>query len=357
MITNILSLSQKLISIPSISQDKNALGEVLQIALSYLSEYTIEHFEEDGVKSALVYNTPKRPKKFKILLNAHLDVVPGNKSQYTPRVVNNKLYGIGALDMKSNAATLIVVFKELAKSLDYPLAIQLVTDEELGGFNGTKHQVKQGVKADFVIAGETTNFDIVNKAKGILWLKIISRGKTAHGAYPWRGENAIWKMNKFLTLLAEKFPNPKDEKWVTTINLANIHTNNQSFNKIPDRCEVLLDIRYIPEDTEKILDAIRKLLPEDFTLEVLVKEPAMYVYEKNSYIQELKKASEKIVHKKIILRGANGSSDARHFTKIGINGIEFGAIGGGIGSDSEYIDIPSLEHYKEILKEFLLSLS
>lgn len=52
-----------------------------------------------------------------------------------------------------------------------------------------------------------------------------------------------------------------------------------------------------------------------------------------------------------------GSSDARHFTKVGCAGVEFGPIGGGIGTDKEWIDIPSLEKYYKILREFLLHLN
>jgi di/tripeptidase len=41
---------------------------------------------------------------------------------------------------------------------------------------------------------------------------------------------------------------------------------------------------------------------------------------------------------------------------VNCEGVEFGAIGGGAGSDDEWIDIPSLEKYHNILKTFLLSI-
>ena len=50
---------------------------------------------------------------------------------------------------------------------------------------------------------------IANEAKGVLWLKVSCKGKTAHGAYPWRGENAIAKMHRFLGDLCKEFPVPK----------------------------------------------------------------------------------------------------------------------------------------------------
>jgi succinyl-diaminopimelate desuccinylase len=356
MSNNILSLAKKFVAIKSIPQNPKELEKILEVALGNLKGYTIEKFEHQGAKSALIYNSPKRPKKFKIILNGHLDVIPGKEHQYIPQVKGNRLYGVGSMDMKSNVACLITAFKEVAEKVSYPLGLQLVTDEQIGGFNGTKHQVDKGVRADFVIAGEPTNFDIVNKAKGILWLKISAKGKSAHGAYPWKGENAIWKMNDFLNALKKKYPDPTQEKWVTTVNLSKISSSNETFNKIPDDCSVSLDIRYIPEESENILKNIQKLLPKDFKLEVITQEPALATNSSNEYLKLLQKAGKQIINKKIILRGAQGSSDARHFTRVDCPGIEFGPIGEGSGSDNEWVDIPSLEKYYQILKSFLLSL-
>ncbi len=345
----LLKIAQQFIS------EKNP-DAVLELALSNLGDFTVERFEKDGIKSALLYVTPRRPEKFKILLNTHLDIIPAKPEQFIPKIINNKLYGAGAMDMKANAVCLIMAFKEVAGKVSYPLGLQLVTDEEVGGFNGTKYQIEEGVRANFVIAGEPTNFDIVNQAKGILKLKIFARGTTAHGAYPWKGDNAIWKMNEFLNVLKEKFPNPKQEAWITTINLAKIETTNEAFNKIPDDCLISLDIRYIPEDSDTIVKNIQAILPDGFMMEIVVKESALLTDAENEYVKKLQEVGGKIANKKIILRGANGSSDARHFTAVNCPGIEFGPIGQGIGSDEEWVNIPSLETYYKILCDFLLSL-
>ncbi|MCX6819954.1 MAG: M20/M25/M40 family metallo-hydrolase [Candidatus Adlerbacteria bacterium] len=352
---DILNLAQEFVSIPSNPDNTEALATILNLALSKLSNFTIERFERNGATSALVYVGPVRPKKFKVLLNGHLDIIPGKPEQYTPVVKGKRLYGVGVMDMKANLASMLYAFAETAHKVSYPLGLQLVTDEELGGFDGTKYQVEQGVRADFVLTSEPTNFDIVYKARGIIWLKISSRGKTAHGAYPWRGENAIWTMHEFLAALKKQYPIPTKEKWVTTVNVAKIETNNQSLNKIPDDCTVSLDIRYIPEDTN-VLQKIKKLLPKGFSMEVLTDEPALDTDSNNSYIQALQGVSSKILKKKITKRGAFGSSDARHFGRYKCPGIEFGPIGEGIGSDNEWVDIPSLEKFNTILTTFLLEL-
>src|SRR5258708_5099020 len=182
MNNTILSLTKQLIRIPSTADNPAALDDILSLALSHLSDWSIERFEHQGVKSALIYKANTRPSQFKVILNGHLDIVPGLKQRYNPTVIGNKLLGVGALDMKASVACLITVFREVVDLVPYPLGLQLVTDEEIGGFHGTKYQIEQGVKADFVIAAEPTNFNIVHQAKGILQMKITAHGKTAHGA-------------------------------------------------------------------------------------------------------------------------------------------------------------------------------
>lgn len=355
MLEKILPLTKQLVALKSIDGNPEALEEILDLTLSHLSEFTIERFERNGIESALVYNTSARPERFKVLLNTHLDIIPGKEEQYTPRVVGDKMYGAGVMDMKANLAAALFAFKDVAKTVEYPVALQFVTDEELGGFDGTKLQVEEGVRADFVLATEPTNFDIVHKAKGVLWLKITTPGVTAHGAYPWRGENAIWKMQAFLEALKLQRPIPTEEVWETTVNLSTIYATNKAYNKIPDECVVGLDIRFVPEDKDTILKSITDLLPQDATVEILAQEPALSTERNNPFIQSLEKISAPIIGRDVVLRAAQGSSDARHFQPFGCPGIEFGPIGGGIGSDDEWVDIPSLEKYYEIIKKFLTS--
>ena len=353
----IVALSKKLISIKSDPENTKELQKALDLVLDQLSDFTIERFERNGVVSALIHNQKKKKvRKFTVLLNGHLDVIPGKEHQYSPVIKGKKLYGVGSMDMKSNVACLVMAFKEAAANVDYPLGLQIVTDEEIGGFDGTKLQVDKGVRADFVIAGETTNFDIVNQAKGVLWAKVSCKGVTGHGAYPWKGENALWAMHEFLKKLEKKFPVPRTQKWASTVNVSKIETTNQTFNKIPDDCTTWLDIRFIPKDEKKIVERITALLPKGFTLEIIAKEPALFVDPSNEYVRKIQAATKKVTRKKSKLYGAQGTSDARHFTKVGCNGIEFGPIGGGIATDKEWVDIPSLETYQKILVEFLYSL-
>lgn len=353
----ILDLSKKLILIKSDPENKKELDETLDLVIKELDWFTIEHFEKNGSRSILAYNRENRPESFKIILNGHLDVIPWKDYQYFPEIRDWKLYWVWAMDMKSNVSCMINVFKNVARKLNYPIWLQIVTDEEIWGFNWTKYQIEQWVKWDFIIAWETTNFDIVNQAKWGCWLKITSKWITAHWAYPWKWENAIIKMNNFLDLLFEKYPIPSKQEWITTINLAKIETSNQTFNKIPDNCTSWLDIRFIPEKLNSILDELKNIIPNDFELEVIANEPSLFVEENNVYLQKLKKITEKVNKKTANFYWAQWSSDARHYTRIWWKWIEFWPIWWWIGTDEEWVDIKSLETFYIILEKFLMDLN
>jgi len=356
MRNKILQLTKSLISMKTDSGNKDALKKALVLLLDKVNEYTIEEFISNGVVSVLIHNRKRGTRDFKIILNGHIDILPGKDIQYIPKVVGNKFYGAGAMDMKASIACLLLTFKKVAKNVDYPIALQIVTDEQPGGFNGTKYQIDKGVRGDFIIAGEPTNLNVVNKAKGVLWLKISTKGKTAHSAYPWEGKNAIWDMMSFLSTLRREYPIPNSQQWVSTINLSKISTENMTFNKIPDNCESWVDIRFTP-DNENILKSIKSMLPKGFNIEVVENEPPMNVSKDNDYIKRLQKIGKAVLDKEIKLYEAQGTSDARFYNQVDCSGIEFGPIGGGIGSDKEWVNITSLENYCVILNEFLLSFS
>jgi succinyl-diaminopimelate desuccinylase len=353
MPTSIQTLTEKLISFRSNPGDSADQSKILEFALSQLPDFTIEYFEHNGAKSALVYASQRRPKKFEIILNAHLDVIPGKDHQLVPKIKGTRLYGVGAMDMKAGAACMITIFREVAGALPYPLALQLTTDEEIGGFNGTKYQLEQGVSANFVIAGEPTNLEIVPQAKGILHVKITAKGESAHGAYPWRGNNAILQITRLVDKLEKEFPVPKQDTWATTVNVANIKTTNRSFNKVPDNCTLWLDIRFVPEDAQRITERLRQLLPQGCDIDIIAHEPSMNTSSHDMFVTELSSEAGRILGRPPKLRGANGTSDARHYQAMGCPGVEFGPIGDGIGSDEEWVDLTSLPQYVEILKSFL----
>ena len=168
----------------------------------------MERFESAGTPSALVYRGAARP-AFGVILNAHLDVVAAPAAQFRPYREGDRLYARGAQDMKVAALAQALAFRELAGRVPYPLGLMLVTDEETGDPRGTLHQLNAGVTARFAVIGEASGLGIATECKGIAGVRLTAEGRSAHGAYPWRGDNALLKLNRAIDAILAAYPVPE----------------------------------------------------------------------------------------------------------------------------------------------------
>lgn len=352
----IVSLAKQLIAIPSVKGNEREIKSVLDLVKKELRGFSLKEFERGGVQSLLFFNTPTLPKKFTVLFNVHLDVVPATEEQFHPFEKDGRLYGRGAVDMKAGAASMITLFKQLAHTLSYPLGLQIVTDEEVGGHNGTKYQIEQGVKADFVISPEVTDLMVSSEAKGIVWVRAKATGETGHASYLWKGKNALWKLKHFLDRLERVFPEPTKEDWITTVNLASIETTNKTLNKIPEDASALFDIRYIPKEKNEIVETVKNLAKDLVELEFLAIEPPQFTDQENTYAKKLIEIITEFTGSTPTRIKKHGGSDLRHFDAIGVQGILFGLKGDNLHADNESVAIDSINTHYQVLKKFLLSL-
>src|SRR5581483_5588590 len=250
--TKFIKVVKDLISIESDAQHPAMLVSAITLVERLIKQYdgiSIERFEKNGKRSLLAYYGTTRPDTFKLLLNGHVDVVPGKPTQFKPVVGDGTLFGRGAADMKVAAAAMVDVFCRVGKEVSYPLGIQIVTDEEVGGHNGTLHQIEQGVRSKFVLIGEDTpEQSICTDMCGLCWVEVSFHGRRAHSGYAWLGENAILRAHDFIGKLLKIYPPLKKDTWQTTINVSGIHSPNTIYNQVPDSAIVQLDCRYTPND-------------------------------------------------------------------------------------------------------------
>lgn len=136
-----------------------------------------------------------------IILNGHVDVVPaGDLAQWTEdpfsgKVVDGKLYGRGATDMKGgNLSSLLAIqtLQALGVQLKGDVIFQSVVEEESGGA-GTLATILRGYKADAALIPEPTNMKIFPKQQGSMWFRLNVKGRSAHGGTRYEGVSAIEK--------------------------------------------------------------------------------------------------------------------------------------------------------------------
>jgi succinyl-diaminopimelate desuccinylase len=354
-----LATACELLAVRSTADRPGDLHKALDFVVDFVGPgFTVERFESGGKPSALIYRGAHRP-HFRIILNAHLDVVPAPAAQFRPRLEGDRLYARGAQDMKTSALIEAQVFAELASALPYPLGLQLVTDEEVGGRHGTLHQIQQGVTGEFVIIGEHSGLQIVTDSKGMITATLRAVGRSGHAAYPWRGDNALIKLQASLASLLAAYPPAAEEAWRTTVNLAKIQTSNRARNQIPARAEAWLDIRYPPDDTNlngktipEITAYLASFCEPGVTPVIEHADPPHHADQHRLEIRRLRRAAAGQGYRAGFLR-KHGAADGRFYYQHGTDAIIFGIGGDGLHGPDEYADTTTITPYYQALKEFL----
>jgi succinyl-diaminopimelate desuccinylase len=290
-----------------------------------------------------------------LVLHGHLDVVPGRPEQFVPRIDGDRLYGRGAYDMKGGLAAMMCAVRDLAEQNRVRVHFLCVCDEESDTptQRGSDYLVEKGYTGDFAITGEPTDLHIGVQAKGVLAIRIEVRGKAAHGSTPWLGDNAVLKAVEvfrqieklpFADASTELFPQP-------SISLGRI-IGGDALNKVPDRCVIDVDIRYLPgQDPKRILEQIEAIPDTDVSI-IFHRDPAV-VSRHNPYVHMLADAVMEGSSVDRISVGRDGASDAISFLEAGVPAVEFGPSGGGHHGPGEWVSIASLESYRTSLVNFV----
>ncbi|MGX6600532.1 M20 family metallopeptidase [Micromonosporaceae bacterium Da 78-11] len=346
----------ELIGIRSTADRPDELERALTLVLEEVGPgFAVRRFSSGGKPSALVHR-PGVTGSFRVILNAHLDVVPGEPEQFRARVDGDRLYGRGAHDMKIAALVLAAVFRELAATLPYPLALQLVTDEEVGGADGTAHQLTEGVRGEFVLIGEQSGLRVVTESKGLAQVRLMATGRAAHAAYPWLGDNALLTLTAAVDRIMRRHPVPAAEQWTTTVNLARIETPNEAVNQVPAAATAWLDVRFPPGEFE---DGIAVHLAELAGAGVTVQVDSLGAPHRadpaSTEVTLLRQAARAAGGPGTLLR-KHGAADSRHYYARGVDAVIFGPGGDGQHGPAEYVDLRTLQPYHDALTGFLLAL-
>ncbi|MHC1591078.1 MAG: M20 family metallopeptidase, partial [Candidatus Helarchaeales archaeon] len=146
-----------------------------------------------------------------LMIVCHLDVVPvedpttWKNDPFECTLENGIFYGRGTNDNKGQLASVLIAAKTVLKHVTPKRKLVLVfaADEERGSNYGMKYLLESKlVHADHCIVAEATECTAIQIAeKGILWLKLKSRGKQAHGSHPEQGINAIQNLSLVLAEL------------------------------------------------------------------------------------------------------------------------------------------------------------
>ncbi len=193
-----------------------------------------------------------------LVLSGHTDTVPFDESLWNTNPLgmtekDNRLYGLGATDMKGFFA---VVHEAVQDFLDadfrQPLIILATADEE-SSMSGARTLANLGKpKARAAVIGEPTSLRPIHMHKGIMMESIHVQGQSGHSSNPTLGKNALEAMHdvigalmRFRQELQLEYQNPHFIIDVPTINLGVIHGGDNP-NRICGHCDLEFDVRLLP---------------------------------------------------------------------------------------------------------------
>jgi acetylornithine deacetylase/succinyl-diaminopimelate desuccinylase len=214
--------------------------------------------------------------------NGHLDVVPAgtldtwSHDPWAGEIdADGALVGRGAADMKGAIAGAISAASALRRAaipLTGTLVFHLAADEELAGLHGTKVLWERGLLTqDAAIVGEPSELHVGLAERGGAWFTATAYGRAAHGSQPHRGVNAITSMARFLLRLPDVLPDLEHPLVGRPTVNASLISGGSAPNVVPDRCEVDIDRRIVPGETDpdevrapflEVIDALREEHPE-----------------------------------------------------------------------------------------------
>ena len=292
-----------------------------------------------------------------LVFHGHYDVVPARPEQFTPRIHGDRLEGRGAYDMKGGLAAMMCALYDLRDQERVRVRFVCVPDEESEEIDQRTSDllVKAGYVGDFAITGEPTNLHVGVQAKGVLALRILVYGTSAHGSTPWLGDNAVLKaIDVFRRIESMPFTLESSELFDRpSVNLGRI-IGGDAPNKVPEECAMDVDIRYLPEQDPGELLAQIRAIPDVHVARSFIWPPAR-VSPTNPYVLALCSAASRLTDGESMSVGRDGASDAVAFLKAGVPAVEFGPSGGGHHGPDEWVSIDSLATYRRALVDFARS--
>lgn len=286
-----------------------------------------------------------------LVFNAHVDTVGiGERTMWRtdPFQAMEKdglIYGLGAGNCKGSMAVQIWLAEEIARRggpKKGKATFTFVGDEENLGPDGMLYLRNSGkVKPDMLVLGAQTENQLITAERGVMWVRIEAKGKTAHAGNPAAGDNAILRLTRLLHALEREFGPRlavrKDGAMQSTWNLGQIHGGHNT-NVVPGIAWAEIDRRLLPhekvdqafEEMEEIVSRVGE--PEgSFQFSLLRGTNGFRSREDGALVSAFAEEVLKRLKQPVRFLNATGVSDGRYFADDHIPILNFGPGSGAQG--------------------------
>lgn len=349
--TSLLDRTSELMAIRSESFDESDLVEHLESLLR-----AAPHLEVTRVGDNLVART-QLGRPVRVLFAGHSDTVPANDNE-VPRRVGDRLYGLGAADMKGGLAVMLeAVLGVTDPAVDVSFVVY-AREEVAAVHSGLEELFVERpdlLAADVAILGEPTDGQIEAGCQGTLRLRVELRGERAHTARAWKGRNAIHRLGPLLTAISNaevRRPLIDGCQFHEALQVVRIE-GGIAGNVVPDRAEIHLGHRFAPDrDADTAGDWVRSViaphLDEDDVVEVIDVSPAAPPAVTHPCVAAL------IERHGLAVRAKLGWTDVARFTQHGVAAVNLGPGDSSLAHTAgEYVESSSLVRASTALEDLL----
>ena len=369
-----LELLKKLIKIESISPNDNGCFDVIKQQFDGL-DFSFEETNYKNISNLIITNGDSKNKTFCFL--GHTDVVPpGPESEwsvppFSGEIIDNKIYGRGAADMKGGVACFISALKEFLseyKDPSFNIMVLLNSNEEGKLENGKvdrviNEMIDKDKFIDFCLIGEPSSSKRVGDVirigrRGSLSGNLKVYGIQGHVAYPKQALNPILGMGKTLEELKNMEWDHGNENFEpTSFQISNIKSGTGAENVVPGVLEMTFNFRFSPESSPNGLKEMFEVLlkKSDLKYDVSWTLSALpFLTSKTKFIDIVKSSIKEINNIDTKIDNGGGTSDGRWVAPMGSEIVELGPLNKTIHQIDEHVDIEDLSTLKEIYKKILI---
>jgi len=369
-----LELLKKLIKIESISPNDNGCFDVIKQQFDGL-DFSFEETNYKNISNLIITNGDSKNKTFCFL--GHTDVVPpGPESEwsvppFSGEIIDNKIYGRGAADMKGGLACFISALKEFLsenKDPSFNIMVLLNSNEEGKLENGKvdrviNEMIDKDKFIDFCLIGEPSSSKKVGDVirigrRGSLSGNLKVYGIQGHVAYPKQALNPILGIGKTLEELKNMEWDHGNENFEpTSFQVSNIKSGTGAENVVPGVLEMTFNFRFSPESSpdglKEMFEALLK--KSDLKYDVSWTLSALpFLTSKTEFIDIVKSSIKEINNIDTKIDNGGGTSDGRWVAPMGSEIVELGPLNKTIHQIDEHVDIEDLSTLKEIYKKILI---
>jgi succinyl-diaminopimelate desuccinylase len=347
----VAELTRALVDIPSESGSETALADLLERVLAGCTGLRVDR-DGDAVVARTELGRPTR-----VLLAGHLDTVP-IADNLPARVLGSRLYGCGTSDMKSGVAVMLRLAATLTTrpgaTPTQDITWVFYDNEEVGaernGLGRLAAHRRDWLDADLAVLLEPTSGEIEAGCQGTLRAVATLRGRRAHSARAWLGENAIHRVAPLLARLAAYQPRTVTIDGCTYregLNAVRV-SGGVAGNVIPDVCACTVNFRFAPDrDVTQAFEHVREVLdgfPLELTDHAPGAPPGLTAPAASAFVAAVGRTPV----------AKYGWTDVARFAALGIPAVNFGpGDPNRAHTHDEYVEMERISAAEEVLRRYL----